>query len=85
MIGKRRTRLQKNETLKRCLFPLAFICIFIVWRLAERGVGNIWVYLLLASGVICLALDRVFRPWEHDRMGKRKEKEQQEKDHGLNQ
>lgn len=24
----------KSETLRRCLFPLAFVCIFIVWRLS---------------------------------------------------
>ena len=68
----------KNETLRRCLFPLAFVCIFIVWRLAEHGVRSVWVYRLLTGGVICLALDRVFKPWEHDRMRKR-----QERDRGL--
>ena len=68
----------KSETLRRCLFPLAFVCIFIVWRLAEHGVRSVWVYLLLTVGVICLALDRVFKPWEHDRMRKR-----QERDRGL--
>ena len=68
----------KNEALRRCLFPLAFVCIFIVWRLAEHGVRSVWVYLLLMVGVICLALDRVFKPWEHDRMRKR-----QERDRGL--
>ena len=35
----------KSETLRRCLFPLAFVCIFIVWRLAEHGVRSVWVYL----------------------------------------
>lgn len=68
----------KSEMLRRCLFPLAFVCIFIVWRLAEHGVRSVWVYLLLMVGVICLALDRVFKPWEHDRMRKR-----QERDRGL--
>ena len=57
----------KNETLRRCLFPLAFVCIFIVWRLAEHGVRSVWVYLLLTVGVICLALDRVFKPWEDEK------------------
>lgn len=32
----------------------------------------------IRQGVICLALDRVFKPWEHDRMRKR-----QERDRGL--
>lgn len=68
----------KSEMLRRCLFPLAFVCIFIVWRLAEHGVRSVWVYLLLTVGIICLALDRVFKPWEHDRMRKR-----QERDRGL--
>ena len=73
----------KNEALRRCLFPLALLCIFIVWRLAEHGFRNIWIYLLLTAGVICLALDRVFKPWEHYRMRKRREKEQQKQDKKL--
>lgn len=79
MMGEHRNRWLKNGTLKRCLFPLAFICIFIVWRLAEHGVWNIWVYLLLVVGVICLALDRVFKPWEHEGMRRRRDREQSEK------
>ena len=73
----------KYEALRRCLFPLAFLCIFIVWRLAEHGFRNIWIYLLLTAGVICLALDRVFKPWEHYRMRKRRGKEQQKQDKKL--
>ena len=74
----------KNETLRRCLFPLAFVCIFIVWRLAEHGVRSVWVYLLLMVGVICLALDRVFKPWEHDRMRKRQERDRGLEDNRIN-
>ena len=74
----------KNETLRRCLFPLAFVCIFIVWRLAEHGVRSVWVYLLLMVGVICLALDRVFKPWEHARMRKRQERDRGLEDNRIN-
>ena len=58
---------------RRCLFPLAFMCIFIVCRLAERGFHGIWIYMLLTIGIICLVLDRFFKPWEHYRMRKQKE------------
>ena len=49
------------------------MCIFIVWRLAERGFHGIWIYMLLTIGIICLVLDRFFKPWEHYRMRKQKE------------
>lgn len=60
---------------RRCLIPLAFMCIFIVWRLAERGFHGIWIYMLLTIGIICLVLDRFFKPWEHYRMRKQQENE----------
>lgn len=82
MIMKHMKYWLKNEMLRRCLFPLAFICIFIVWRLAEHGFGGIWIYLLLAIGVICPVLDRFFKPWEHYRMRKRQERRQQEETPG---
>lgn len=51
------------------------MCIFIVWRLAERGFHGIWIYMLLTIGIICLVLDRFFKPWEHYRMRKQQENE----------
>ena len=41
-------------------------------------------YLLLMVGVICLALDRVFKPWEHDRMRKRQERDRGLEDNRIN-
>ena len=49
------------------------MCIFIVWRLAERGFHGIWIYMLLTIGIICLVLDRFFKPLKHYRMRKQKE------------
>ena len=54
------------------------MCIFIVWRLAERGFHGIWIYMLLTIGIICLVLDRFFKPWEHYRMRKQQERTQRE-------
>ena len=74
----------KNETLRRCLFPWHLYASSLCgdWRNTVYGVYGF--YLLLMVGVICLALDRVFKPWEHDRMRKRQERDRGLEDNRIN-
>ena len=65
-----------NRKVQMAYFPIAFVCILIVWILAERGIQGSYTYILLGIGVFFFILDRIFKPWKLRRLERRqREKE----------